>query len=42
MGYVGGKYEEIKKKRNENAKADMCRQTARQTHECRLTEQIWH
>ena len=40
MGHVSGKYEESRKNRNENAKADVRRQIARQTHECRLAEQI--
>ena len=31
-----------KKNRNENAKADVCHQIVRQTHECRLAEQIRH
>ena len=32
MDYVGGKWEEIRKNRNENAKADVCHQIARQTN----------
>ena len=38
----GGKYQEIGKNRNENAKADECCQITRQNHKCRLVEQIWH
>ena len=30
MGYVGGEYEEIRKNRNENAKAEVSHQLARQ------------
>ena len=33
MGNVGGKHEEIRKNRNEDAKACVYRQIARQTHE---------
>ena len=40
--YVSGKYEEIRKNRNENASADVCRQITRQNHQCRLAEQFWH
>ena len=41
MGYVDGKYEEIRKKnRNENATADVCRQIARDSR-MQTCEQIW-
>ena len=39
MGYVIGKYEEVTKNRNENAKA-VCCQIARQTHKCRLADLV--
>ena len=42
MGNVGGKYEEIRKNRNEDIKADVCHHIARPTHECRLAEQMLH
>ena len=38
MSCDGGKHEEIRKNRDENAMVDMCCQIARQTHERRLAE----
>ena len=37
----GEKYENIRKNRNGNAIADVCHQTARQNHQCRLGIVYW-